>query len=137
MATDTRPLETYGEAARQLLDFLADNGMPTDDVHVRREHVECWIESLLTRRKPSTANTRFRGAASLFNLCVEEGELAASPTAKMKPPAIPEVPVDVVRDHDLRQLLKRATPRTPRDAATPHSFGSSWIPACGAPRSQV
>lgn len=101
-----RTLETYGESARQLRRFLAEQGMPTDVARIRREHVETWIESLLAKWKPATANNRFRGAASFFAWCVEEGELTASPMAKMKPPSIPESPVDVISDEDLRKLLK-------------------------------
>ena len=109
-----RTLETYGESARQLQGFLVANGMPTDVAHIRREHVEAWIESLLAKWKPATANNRFRGAASFFAWCVEEGELTASPMAKMKPPSIPEEPVDVISDDDLRKLLK--TCESPKDA---------------------
>lgn len=101
-----RTLETYGESARQLQAFLAAQGMPTDVAKVRREHVEAWLEALLAKWKPATANNRYRGAASFFGWCVDEGEIPASPMAKMKPPSIPEEPVDVISDDDLRKLLK-------------------------------
>lgn len=101
-----RTLETYGESARQLLRFLTEQGMPTDVAKVRREHVESWVESLLARWKAATANNRYRGAASFFGWCVEEGEISTSPMANMKPPSIPEEPVDVISDDDLRALLK-------------------------------
>lgn len=101
-----RTLETYGESARQLLDFLAINGMPTDVARIRREHVEAWIEELLGKWKPATANNRFRGVAGFFGWCVEEGEISATPMANMKPPTIAEEPVDVISDEDLRKLLK-------------------------------
>jgi site-specific recombinase XerD len=101
-----RTLETYGESARQLLRFLADQGMPTDVAAIRREHVEAFIESLLAKFKPATANNRYRGVASFFNWAAEEGEIPVSPMAKMKPPKVPEVPVDVVAEADLKKLLK-------------------------------
>jgi site-specific recombinase XerD len=101
-----RTLETYSESVGQLQRFLAVSGMPTAVARIRREHVEAWIESLLDRWKPATANNRYRGAASFFAWCVEEGEISASPMANMKPPSVPEVPVDVISDEDLRKLLK-------------------------------
>lgn len=101
-----RTLETYGESARQLQRFLAEQGMGTDVAKIRREHVEAWLEMLLAKWKPATANNRYRGAASFFGWCVDEGEISVSPMAKMKPPSIPEEPVDVINDDDLRKLLK-------------------------------
>ena len=112
-----RTLETYGESARQLLTFLREQGMPTDVAKIRREHVEAWMESLLEKWKPATANNRFRGASAFFGWAVEEGEISASPMAKMKPPSIPEEPVDVISDDDLRALLKTCdTPKGAPDA---------------------
>jgi integrase len=49
-----------------------------------------------------------------------EGEIAASPMARIKAPAVPEVPVAVLADEDLRRLLKACDGRDfddRRDAA--------------------
>jgi site-specific recombinase XerC len=37
--------------------------------------------------------------------CVEEGEVKASPMARMRPPAIPETPVPVIAEEDLKKLI--------------------------------
>lgn len=110
-----RTIETYGESARQLLRFLAVSGMPTDVTNIKREHVEAFIESLLERFKPATANNRFRGIGSFFAWCEEEGEIVLSPMAKMKPPKVPEVPVDVVAEDDLRKMLKACDGKSMED----------------------
>lgn len=99
---------TYSLSVEQLTAFLLANGMPTTVAGVGREHIEAFIADLLARWKPATANNRFRGCQRFFNWLVDEGEIKASPMARMKPPRIPEQPPDVLRDDDLRKLLAAA-----------------------------
>ena len=101
-------VEVYSGAARQLVDYLRAHGMPTQAANVTREHIEAFLEDLLTRRKPATANNRYRALSQLFKYLEEEGEIAANPMVRMKPPKVPEVPVPVVSEDDLRRLLKAA-----------------------------
>jgi site-specific recombinase XerC len=49
---------------------------------------------------------RCRSLQQLFKWLTEEGEIPAAPMERTKPPAVPEVPVPVVTDDDLRKLLK-------------------------------
>jgi site-specific recombinase XerD len=98
--------QTYTESARQLARFLAERGMPEDVAKVRREHVEAFIAALLERWKPSTANNRFRGLQSFFKWLCEEGEIRESPMSKMKPPRVPENPPPVLREEQLKALLR-------------------------------
>jgi site-specific recombinase XerD len=100
-----KTLDTYTESANQFVAFLAANGMPTQVAHIHREHVEAWIEHLVATRSASTAANRYRAVSRLFAYLEEEGEITASPMAKMRPPKIPEIPVPVVVDADLRKLL--------------------------------
>ena len=101
-----RTIETYTESVRQLHAFLVDKAMPTDVTKIRREHVEAFIESLLEKFKPATANNRYRGVASFFKWAAEEGEVPSTPMAKMKPPRVPEPETPVVAEDQLRKLLK-------------------------------
>jgi integrase len=71
-----------------------------------RKHVELFIADQLARWKPATANNRYRGLQAFFAWAVAEGELEASPMAGMRPPQIPEVPVPVLTEDQLRRLLK-------------------------------
>jgi integrase len=101
-----RTVEAYTEAVRLLADFCAATGHPLTVTALKREHVELFITDQLARWKPATANNRYRGLQSFFSWAVAEGELEVSPMAGMRPPQIPETPVPVVTEEELRQLLK-------------------------------
>ena len=49
--------------------------MPIQIVSITREHVESFIEELLGKWKPATANDRYRGLQTYFGWLVEEGEM--------------------------------------------------------------
>ena len=100
-----RTQETYTEAVRQLHSFLSEIGMPLLVAHIRREHIEAFINHLLERWKPATANNRYRGLQAFFKWAEAEGEVKESPMAGVKPPKVPESPPDVLRDEQLRSLL--------------------------------
>ncbi len=100
-----RTRQGYGEAGRQLNAFLEANAMPTEVAKLRREHVEHFIDHLVQSYKPATAANRFRSLQQLFKWLEEEGEVAVSPMARMHPPKVPEVPVPVLGDDELRRLL--------------------------------
>lgn len=100
-----RTIESYGKGAEQLVEFLRSAGMPTEAAKVTREHVETFIEHLLATRSPATANNRYRSLQRLFAYLEEEGEITASPMAKMKPPRVPEPVTPVLDDDELRQLF--------------------------------
>lgn len=107
-----RTVQTYTEAGEQFAAFLASAGMPTDVAKIKREHVESFIEDLLNRRhangrqfKATTAHNRFRGLKAFFGWLVDEGEIKSSPMERMKPPKLPEEPVPVLSDADLKALL--------------------------------
>jgi integrase len=88
-----------------LVAFLARQGMPTAAASIRREHVEAFIAAELARTAPSSAATRYRSLQQLFKWLDDEGEIAGSPMAKMRPPIIPEQPVPVLSDDQIRGLL--------------------------------
>ena len=98
--------QTYHESVMQFASFLASKGMPQELVNIRREHVESFIEDLLTKWKPATANNRFRGLQSFMKWAAEEGEIKQSPMVNMKPPRIPETPPDVLPDEQLKALVE-------------------------------
>jgi hypothetical protein len=53
--------------------------MPADVASIHREHVEAFLEDLLSRRSAATANNRYRGLVAFFGWLEEEGEVASSP----------------------------------------------------------
>ena len=114
-------LSTYSAAVRGLDAFLLDRGMPRAVSAVRREHVEAFITQLLADWSPATAHNRSRALRSFFGWLLEEGEIAESPMARMKPPRLPEEPPTVLREAQLRRLLevceRDKTPTGRRDEA--------------------
>jgi site-specific recombinase XerD len=102
----SKTLETYRESVAQFVAFLKERGMPQTVASITREHVETWIEHLLQTRKPATASVRARALQQLFRWCVEEGEIRESPMSRMRPVKIPEAPPAVLREEDMRALLK-------------------------------
>ena len=102
----------YLLSARQLIEYLTDAGMPTRAVDVHREHVEAFIEHSLTTVKASSAATRYQALRVFFAFLVDEGELDASPMARMRPPIVPEGQTDVLDDDALRSLLATCNAKT-------------------------
>jgi site-specific recombinase XerC len=110
-----RTIRAYTDDGALLAAFLADKGMPTVAGNIRREHVEAFIAAELERTAPSSAATRYRSLQQLFNWLDEEGEITGSPMAKMRPPKIPEKPVPVLPDDDIRRLLDSCAGKDFRD----------------------
>lgn len=100
-----KTIATYGEACSQLLEFLRDSGMPTGVAKIGREHVEAFVGRLVQTKSPATANNRYRALSALFNFLVDFGEISGSPMAEMKPPKVPEVPVPVLSEEQVKRLL--------------------------------
>ena len=80
--------------------------MPTEVDRITREHVETFIADQLERWKPTTAQVRYVGLRQFFKWAVDDEEIKVSPMANMGPPTIPDVPVPMVSDDDLKKLLK-------------------------------
>jgi len=100
-----KTIKAYTDAANRLAQFLTDAGMPTVTPAISREHVEAYIVSEIDRTSASTAATRYRCLQQFFNWLRDEGEIDRHPMERMSPPSIPEAPVPIVRDVDLRALL--------------------------------
>lgn len=99
--------DAYLTAVEQFASFLESNDLPTAVEDLRREHVEKFLAHLVEDgRKPATVNKRYMALRVFFQWCVEEEEIDSSPMEKMKPPPIPEEPVPVLTDEQVRALLK-------------------------------
>lgn len=99
-------MKTYGASATQLRDFLGEHGRPLAVVELRREDVEAYVAHLVETRSAATASVRYRALQQLFGWLVEEEEIDRSPMDRMKPPIVPEQPVPVLAEADVRLLLK-------------------------------
>ncbi len=98
--------ETYAEAVKQFTRFLKAKGMTTEVTRINRDYVEAFIEDLLARCRPATAHNRYRGLHRFFAWLVEEGEIKESPMRNMRPPRLPEQPAPVLKEAEIKALLK-------------------------------
>lgn len=96
----------YVQTAQLFRDYLIQAGMPTEVDRITREHVEAFIADQLARWRPKTAQVRYGDLRQFFKWAAEDGEIRTSPMINMRPPTVPEVPVPIVQDDDLRKLLK-------------------------------
>lgn len=103
-----RTIASYLEAARLFDDWLAKaegQGLSLDAREVKQEHIENYLDSILSRASASFAATHFRRLQQLWRWLTDEEEIDLSPMRRMSPPRIPEQPVPIVPENDLRALL--------------------------------
>jgi site-specific recombinase XerD len=101
-----RTIQSYLEAAEQFIVFAAEHGLPPTGPELQRSHIEAFLDHLLeVGRSPSTVANRYRSLQQLFRWLEDEGEIPRSPMAKMRPPEVPEQPVAVLTDDEVRKIL--------------------------------
>ena len=110
-----RTVVGYLEAIEQLGRFLDEQGMPTDPQDITSEHIGEFIADQLARWRPSTANNRYRALRQWFKWLALEHEIDRDPMINMRPPSVPEIPVPILEDADLKRLLKTVDGRDFRD----------------------
>ena len=101
-----RTIEAYTDAVRFLATYCQAHGQPLLVGELRRVHVQGFIADQLGRWKPATAHNRYRGLHAFFKWAVAEGDLEANPMEGMRPPQLPEQPIEVVGPEHLARLLK-------------------------------
>jgi integrase/recombinase XerC len=101
-----RTIEAYTDAVRLLAAYCQAHGHPLLAVELEREHLQEFVADQLARWKPATAHNRSRGLHAFFKWAVAEGDLEASSMDGMRPPQLPEQPVEVIRSGHLARLLK-------------------------------
>jgi site-specific recombinase XerD len=104
----SKTITSYTEAIRRLHDFLTANGMPLEVASITAEHIETFMADQLERHRPASARARYASLRQFFAWAASPGEceIAISPMAHMKPPKIPDNPVPVLTDEELRALLR-------------------------------
>ena len=105
-------ITSYLRVGETLLDYLHDKGMPTTAGGVSRDHLEAFLADLTDRLAPATVAKHYRSMQQLFRWLTEDGEILASPMERMRPPQVPEQPVDVFTDEELIRLLGSAKGNT-------------------------
>jgi integrase/recombinase XerC len=101
-----RTIEAYTDAVRLLVTYCHAHGSPPLADELQREHIQDFIADQLARWKPATAHNRYRGLHAFFKWAVAEDDLETNPMEGMRPPQLPEQPIEVVRPEHLARLLK-------------------------------
>jgi site-specific recombinase XerD len=87
--------------------YLREHGMPLHLRAIRREHVEAYIVWLQDRGlKAATVSLAYRSLQPFFKWAIAEDEIDVSPMERMSPPAVPEVPPPILREEQIRALLR-------------------------------
>jgi site-specific recombinase XerD len=87
LRTAPTTVDTYLHAVRQAHRFLHARGVTFEAA--RRADLEAFMADLLVRRTPATAATYLKVLKILYAWLVEEGEVPADPTLRMRPPIVP------------------------------------------------
>jgi site-specific recombinase XerD len=106
-----KTVRTYADSARALVQFSGADDVATID----RAQLDEFIVDQLARYSPATVSVRYRALQQLFTWLAEEEYVDASPMARMKPPLVPEVPVDVLSVDQQKALVTGSEPRLGRD----------------------
>jgi len=101
-----RTIEAYTDAVRLLATYCQAHGHPLLADELQREHLQDFIADQLGRWKPATAHNRYRGLHAFFKWAVAEGDLETNPMEGMRPPQLPEQPIEVVGPEHLARLLR-------------------------------
>jgi site-specific recombinase XerD len=121
---------TYVNALETFATWLEQEGHIGEVSKVARADVEGFIAHLLKTRKPATAHNRFRALKTFFGWCLDEGEIERSPMERMKPPQVPDIPVEIVTDAEMRRLFACCGGKTfndRRDCAILRLFADTGI----------
>lgn len=121
------------ESLAQFNRWLAERNPPLAARQITRQHVEAYLAEIAATRSPSTAHTRYKALRLLFAWAVEEGEVDANPMGHVRSPMVPDKPLPVLTDDELRALLAACSGRTFGTGATPPSCAVS-SPGCRSGR---
>lgn len=103
----------YTDAAERFANWLTE-WPGTDEVataeawdEVTRHHVQEWMTALLETRAAGYANNQYRSIQAFWKWRSEvEEEDGPNPMARLRPPHVPEQPVDILREPELAALIK-------------------------------
>lgn len=96
----------YRGCIERFAEFLDDRGMPTDVTAITREHVETHLLVMLETQAPNSAATAYRSLKRYFGWLTDDGEIPRNPMERMRPPQVPEIPVPVLSEPQMKALLK-------------------------------
>ncbi len=98
-------IDSYLVVGGAFLAHCQEVGIPTSASKITRRHVEDYLAAMTGRVQPATVAKHYRSLQQLWRWLIEEGDIAVSPMAGMRPPAVPEQPVPILTEDELAKLL--------------------------------
>jgi site-specific recombinase XerD len=104
-------IKSYLATVAKFSKYLVEHDMPTQvDLH-EPKHVNAFIGDVLDHTSPGNAGKEYRNLLQLYAWLLDENELEHSPMERLKPPAVPDKPVPVLVDSDLKALFAACSGR--------------------------
>jgi site-specific recombinase XerD len=103
------------ESLAQFNRWVAERNPPLTVRQITRQDIEAYLAQIAATRSPSTAHTRYKALRLFFAWAVEEGEVDANPMTHVRSPMVPDKPVPVLTDDELRALLAACSGKTFED----------------------
>jgi site-specific recombinase XerD len=104
-------VDAYGEALRELDEYLASQGLPCEVMAITRQDMQAFLRHLRDDRHlaSTTRRTKFAALNVFFNWCLREGEVNLSPLAGVEPPKVVVQPVSVLTNEQIEALFVTCT----------------------------
>jgi len=124
-------IRTYLRSMDEFAHFLEARHLPQTLPAITRTHIEAYIVSIQEAgQRPAAVSIAYRSLQPFFRWAIEEGEIASSPMARMKPPVVPETPPPVLRPEELNAILDACAGSDFESRRDMASSGSSSLPTC-------
>ena len=101
----SKTIFSYRLAVNQLIEFLAEQGLPTDSDKIQKKHVEKFLAHFQETRASATVRQRYASLKQFFKWAAAEEEIREDPMERITPPRVVEQPVPVLSLEEVRALL--------------------------------
>jgi integrase/recombinase XerC len=99
-------LRAYLQAVDKLLAWCSEDGPSTDPRELSTRNLREFFVRLTERGlMPASIAAHYRGLKSFYSWLLAEEEIDANPMAGVKPPRVPDAPVPVLTEDQIRELL--------------------------------
>jgi integrase/recombinase XerC len=98
-------LYAYIQAVRLMGEWAHRQDPVVDPSEVKPRHVREFIVELVGRTSAGNAHTNYRALRTFFNWLVSEEEIGRTPMDRTKPPIVPEKPIPVIVDQNIKTLF--------------------------------